>query len=537
MTASHRNGLLALLIGLLVTVALSLGHRQVGYVRDEGVYFEAARRYATWFAGEAEGRTAQQRRDRTFRVNKEHPALIKSAAGLSARVLASPDGGLTEAAAMRLPAQVLAGAGAAVLFLAGVSIGGLWAGLFAAGWFILLPRVWFHAGLLAFDVPIAVATLFAVLAYRRGLASWRWGLALGPILGVAIAIKHNALFLGPLLGAHYYLCLAWARWRVGVPVRRGQILPLPFVSALVLAPLTAVALWPWLWSDPIGRTVQYFRFHLEHQWYNMEFLGHNYNLPPLPVSYPWVMTWATVPTVLLVMAIFGLVVQVRADLRELPTTTPGPGSFTRPLPAGIPTHDGLLWTLLALFPLLLIGLPSIPIFGGTKHWLTAYPFLALAAARAWTALVPPDTPTRIRALALGVCLTPALAGTVAGHPYGLSQYSPLVGGPRGAADLGLNRGFWGHSVRSLLPELPASGRIYIHDVHEFSRQQYEREGVWPPELTSTPPGRADSGLLFHEMHMTTYEVQLWNRLETTAPDAIVELHDVPLTSAYVDEGG
>ncbi|MGF2075737.1 hypothetical protein, partial [Enterococcus casseliflavus] len=37
----------------------------------------------------------------------------------------------------------------------------------------------------------------------------------------------------------------------------------------------------------------------------------------------------------------------------------------------------LLGCLLA--PLVIIALPWTPIFGGTKHWFTAYPFLALFA--------------------------------------------------------------------------------------------------------------------------------------------------------------
>ncbi len=529
MTSRQRTLLLAMMIGVLVTVGLSVGHRQVGYVRDEGVYFEAGRRYADWVAG-------AQPRDRAFRFNREHPALLKTTAGLSARLLGeSPV--MPEAAAMRLPTQILAGAGAAALFLAGVTIGGLWAGLLAAGWFILLPRVWFHAGLLAFDVPIAVATLLTVLAYRRALGQWKWGLAFGLILGFTISVKHNALFLGPLLGVHYYATLLWGHFRTGTPIRRGQLLPLPFVSGLVLAPLTAMALWPWLWTDPVARIRQYFKFHLEHQWYNMEFLGQNYNLPPLPLSYPWVMTWATVPTVLLGLAVVGLVVQVRSDLRESPAADAQPGSFLTPFAPSAPRHDGLLWVLLSSFPLILIALPSIPIFGGTKHWLTAYPFLALGAARAWVALVPQETSARTRALILTAFLAPAAVGTIAGHPYGLSQYAPLVGGPRGAADLGLNRGFWGHAVRSFLPELPDRRPFYIHAVDEFSRQQYEREGAWPPGLDSAPIGRARGGLLFHERHMTTYEVQLWNRLQSSAPTMVIELHDVPLTSAYIPDSG
>ena len=51
-----------------------------------------------------------------------------------------------------------------------------------------LPRVAFHASLHAFDVPIAVMTLVIALAWLRALSDWRWGLALGPLLGVAIPL-------------------------------------------------------------------------------------------------------------------------------------------------------------------------------------------------------------------------------------------------------------------------------------------------------------------------------------------------------------
>ena len=38
---------------------------------------------------------------------------------------------------------------------------------------------------------------------------------------------------------------------------------------------------------------------------------------------------------------------------------------------------GYLLAMNAFFPLVLIALPSTPIFGGTKHWTTGYPFFAL----------------------------------------------------------------------------------------------------------------------------------------------------------------
>jgi hypothetical protein len=209
------------------------------------------------------------------------------------------------------------------------------------------------------------------------------------------------------------------------------------------------------------------------------------------------------------------------------------------VPEGWPRHDGVLLALLASFPVALIALPRTPIFGGTKHFIAAYPFLALAAALAWSRLW---SAARVRSrvvepIALALCLGPAALATIAGHPYNLSQYAPLVGGPRGAADLGLNRGFWGHAVVSLLPELerlePDGGPIYIHDIHGLAHKQYVREGRWPDGLRPSPISRASLGLLFHERHMATYEHRLWNRFGTTVPARVITLHDVPLTSLYV----
>ena len=580
--------LVAAALGLATTVLLALGHRQVGYVRDEGIYFAASRSHAAWVARllESPGQAlAAPARDRAFAVNHEHPALLKIAAGVSALLLAEPGPAptpgqeraaagllplLPEGAAMRLPAQLLAGLAVALLFLAGAGLAGppvpkarplapvpsdippvpsdippvpeaspLLAGLCAALWFIALPHVWFHAGLHAFDVPVAAATLAVVLIYRRALTDRRWALALGPALGVAISIKHNALFIPVLLALHYGLCLLLARRRPTA----GQWLPLPFLSMAVLAPLTVVALWPWLWSDPLGRLLEYLEFHRLHAYYNTEFLGINYNRPPLPISYPFVLTWATVPTGALLLALLGLALGLRKDLRPAPVPKASPTTTTTP--ATTPTwsapllghdrRDGLLWAMFAAFPLVLIAAPTIPIFGGTKHWLTAYPFLALAAASAWIALARAARGRwrHAPAIVLLLLLVPGLWSTINGHPHGLSQYAPLVGGPRGAADLGLLRGFWGHAVPpSLLDPTGPGAPIYLHDLHELARLQYQREGRWAPENAPAPVGRARSALFFEERHMRTHELQIWSAQGTVAPTEVLTLDDVPLTSRY-----
>ncbi|MBK6919531.1 MAG: glycosyltransferase family 39 protein [Deltaproteobacteria bacterium] len=562
---------IAALLGLLTTLVLARASVEVGYVRDEGIYFAASRQYAAWAAHvvrEPGKALARAERDRYFRINHEHPALLKLLAGVSALAFAQPpqpgtaedgirdDGGMwpimTEGAAMRLPAQALAGLGVALLFATAAAWGGVLAGLLAAGAFALLPHVAFHAQLHAFDVPVAVAMLAVVLAYRAAQRSRGWGIAAGVVLGVAIAIKHNALFLGPLLALHHAVTLLHARRR-GHVLRWRQWLPLSLVSMAILGPLVAWLLWPWLWAEPVARIGEYFAFHRQHAYYNMEFLGTNYNQPPMPIAYPFVMTLATVPSVIVALAIAGAVVSVRDELaapgNELAApgnelAAPGTeaaavGSAATPLPPGWPRGDGLLLLIMALFPLLLIAWPTTPIFGGTKHWITAYPFVALLAARAWIALWRRVEAPRWRPwLALLLCLAPGAIATVDAHPFGMSQYGAVVGGARGGARLGLGRGFWGHAIARELPELPTwlgrARRLYVHDVHELAVLQYRREGRWPAGIESVPLARAQAGLVFHELHMATWEYQLWEQLGEVAPTHVVTLDGVPLTSVYVD---
>lgn len=561
MIARLQHALIAVVLGVLTVAALHTGHRDVGYARDEGIYFEASRRYADWLVllSEDPSRANERKvRDRFLAVNHEHPALMKMVGGVSARLLAeAPEPGtsvgkhdvggrmptMPEGAAMRLPAQLLAGLGVALLYLAGAALGGgITSGLLAAGWFVLNPRVFFHAGLHAFDVPVAVAMIWVVLAYRRALHSRAWGIALGPLLGVAIAVKHNALFVPILLTAHWFAVVLWARFRDRRPIATAQWLPLPLWSMATLAPLTAYSLWPWLWTAPVKRMTEYLAFHRQHNWYNMEFLGDNFNQPPMPSSFPWVMTWATVPSVLLLLAVVGLVVLLRRDVTRPPPTASGPapqhaeGSWWQPLGADWARLDGLLLLVFGAFPLVLIALPTTPIFGATKHWLTAYPFLALAAAAGWGHLwqrsgIGRRRRTWMMPAALVLVLGPGTLATVRGHPYGLSQYAPLVGGPRGAARLGLNRGFWGHAVVELLPTMEGR-RVFVHDLHDLARKQYAREGRWPQGAKSVGIGQADAALLFHEKHMATYEFPIWERTGSTGPQAVITLHDVPLTRYY-----
>src|SRR5690606_32184566 len=94
---------------------------------------------------------------------------------------------------------------------------------------------------------------------------------------------------------------------------------------------------------------------------------------------------------------------------------------------------------------------------------------------------------RALAVALAACaLAPGVATTARSHPWGLTAYTPLVGGAPGAATLGLNRTFWGYTTASAGPWLaehvPDGAAVYPHDTLGASWDQMSRDGVVPPHL-------------------------------------------------------
>src|SRR5678809_666544 len=123
--------------------------------------------------------------------------------------------------------------------------------------------------------------------------------------------------------------------------------------------------WPWLWFDTGRRLVEYVSFHVNHEYYNIEFLGVTYFRPPMPLLYAWVMTIATVPSITIVCFVLGLV----RSMRELPF-----GRAFRSLKSAERLlrqnaySARTLWLLCLLTSYAPWLSPNTPIFGGTKHW-------------------------------------------------------------------------------------------------------------------------------------------------------------------------
>jgi 4-amino-4-deoxy-L-arabinose transferase-like glycosyltransferase len=545
------------LIGAALAVAyvawLVTGARALGFPRDEGVYFRAGAEYARWWRSLAERGTdafQQGAIDAAFGANHEHPPLMKTLFGLSGWLFHEKWHVFTDAStAMRLPAMATAGLAIWVTYLFGARLWGRRAGLVAGCLLALMPRVFFHAHLACFDVPITAMWILFLYVYWRAVErrTFGWMLAVGVTFGLALATKHNAWFLPFVVTPHAIYVQRHALWR---SLKAGRVaLPGTLVSMAVVGPIVFLALWPYLWNDTIGRIEWWMQFHLHHDYYNIEFLGKNYFSAPSPKSYLPVMIIATVPTITLLLFFVGVMDRgavamrrLRAWLRKL---------VKRPVtdaPPRDPRETDLLLALSFLGAVAIFFFPKTPIFGGTKHWMPAYPVLALYAGRGFDLTVAAmgralPSLDRGRQLAtqalLFACVTfGPLAITAHSHPFGLSSYVPLIGGTAGGADFGLNRQFWGYTTQNaaeeyLNPKAPRGASVFIHDTTWDAWSRMQEEGRVRSDLRAAgAPSEALFSLVQHELHMNEVDYSIWVADGTDAPVYIVEHDGVPIVSVY-----
>jgi hypothetical protein len=519
--------------------------RGVGFTRDEGYYFRAAGLYVGWLEGAwgnlRQGRLAESFSDaaivRGWGYNTEHPVLMKTLFGLSAKLFHDGWGVLTASTAHRLPTMVLAGAMVALVYLFGAEAYSRRVGLVAAGLLATMPRLFHDAHLACFDVPVAAMQLVVVYAYWRGLRSTTWAVLTGIAFGFALATKLNAFFIPVFLAAH----LAVRAFRAGSAVRQPGEPPvgLALLSMATLGPLLFFAHWPYLWHHPIVRAMDYVGFHRHHEHYPIEYFGQVLAQPPFPWSFVFVMTAVTVPLPTLTLT-------TAAVLRGLVHEIALVGGWARPgdAEAHDPRCTRLLLLLAGLGPLVVMTLPGVPIFGGVKHWFTSLPFLVLLAAVEFDRLLigwwRPVSPSRARlayAAAATLLVIPGVLGIRQVHPYGIGFYNELIGGVRGAADRGMLRNFWGYTSRGHLDELNrAAGpgaRVFFHRTNRDSYDMYRREGWLRADLGYADwVEEADWAACDQQRPYADDEYRAWNQWGTRRPHAGVYVDEVPMNVLY-----
>lgn len=545
-----KDDLIAAAFAFLAMALLLSTVGDLGYARDEGFYFAAADTYGRWFEilfSNPKAAFDPKTVDSFWRTNSEHPGLIKSLFALSHVILQKKlklfplDG-----TSYRFPAIVLSGLAVAFVYRFGAQIRGRLAGVCAALALFFMPRYFYHAHLACFDVPVVTMFFLTVYAYWKSMErdGWFWPIWTGICFGLTLDTKHNAWFLPILFVAHAGAVVVRAM-RTGRETRpiAGRALT-TLCSMAFFGPIVMYALWPWIWHDTMPRLRAYANFHLHHDYYNMEFLGQNYWKPPMPRLYAPVMTVATVPLITLVLCLVGFLYCARAEVRALRTRT-----HTRGDDAGV----YVLWLFAAGICYGAWVFPTTPIFGGTKHWMTAYPFFALFAGvgASYLATVLRMELRRmnvdhLRRIAhnrltgvgfVGLLMLAPITETLGSHPWGLSNYTPLVGGAKGGATLGLNRGFWGFTTGSVADylnrEVPKNGTVYIHDTAWQAWEMFLRDGRIRKDIRAVGAvHEAQFALYHHEQHMLGQEYQAWVAYGTTTPAHVAGLDGVPVIWVY-----
>jgi len=533
------------LVLLLATV------KDLGYARDEGFYFQAARSYESWFellASDFQRALEPSVIDGYWGVNHEHPALMKSLFAFSHHYLFEAVRVFREqGTAYRFPGMVLSALGVVVTYAWGKRALNRAAGLVAALSLAFMPRVFYHSHLDCFDAPVMTMLLVTTYAYARSLeAGFGWAIATGVLYGLLLDTKHNSWLLPAAFLAHFVLTRGGHFVR---ELRAGRIsVPSAFFAMIVISPLVFYACWPWIWHDTARRIADYVAFHLGHEYYNMEFLGVTYWKPPMPRLYAWVMTLATVPGITLVLFALGLFVTIavrvpklRAKLADIPLL-----DREAPPPARVPEEStALLWLLCLLMCYAPWWSDQTPIFGGTKHWITAYPFLCLFAGRGFAfavahirRLVPWPRAAELapQLLATSVLIGPFLM-TIHSEPWGLTFYTPLVGGAPGAATLGLNRTFWGYTTGAMQgfinERAPKNATVYVHDTALQSWEMMHEDGRIRGDLHGSLAISSSSVALYqHEQHMRRVEYEVWTDYGHDAPAAVGTYDGVPVVWIY-----
>jgi hypothetical protein len=502
---------LARVMGFCTAAAMALTQASVGFVRDEGYYFTAAQNSEAWLKLLLHAPlTAAAQTGRYWSYNFEHPGLTKLLFGASHLVFATWLGWVPDALAWRLPAFAFAGLLSYWLCVLGCSRSRA-AGVLAPLVFWCAERTFFHGHLACFDVPICALWAGVGVAWLGALEapSRRSGLWLSFIYGVALAVKHNAWFLPPVLLVHALLLPG--------EERKSALLRLPW---LLLSPLVLFLAWPLLWHDPLRHLGDWIAFHTHHVHYAWWYFGQVLRAPPFPVVYPLVVDALALPlTTVALLAAAGISLLV--------------GFFRRRLDAQRLLELGLAGS--ALLPFLLT---TTPIFGGLKHWLA---FLALLAPEAAALLVWMAPSPKQLAAAAAAALLPGLWQIARVHPYGTSAYGELAGGIPGAATLGMQRQYWSNNVTAVLPWLnahcPRDARVYFHEVNVESYRAYVQAGMLRADIRYAPgPAQADYAALQWHREFRDREPETWNAFHTRRPATGLYLDEVPQIVVYARPG-
>lgn len=510
-TVKRKDILFALAIGVFIFFYIHLTSSFVGFVRDEGFYMKAASITADWFEfigkSFSEGKFlepfSKSSIDKYFKFNNEHPAFMKTLFGFSQYVFERKLGWMSFAQSARVVGAFFAMLTAILIYFFGLIFFNRFTAIAAPFFFFLMPHVFFHSHLACFDVPILFfwSAIFFLYTLHLRNGSVKTGLVTAVLLGFALASKHNAFFI-PVLFFIEWMVFYLLKYRFE---KKDNWLKKLFISVpkvfyffvFITLPVYFIS-WPWIWYDTVKRFGDYLAFHTLHVNYTNYYFGMELANGPFPVSYPFGMTFFTTPLPQLLFFIAGVIL-----------------FCTRIFTVEEWKEKEINFVMLtgSLFPIMLIAVPSVPIFGGIKHWFTGYPLMMTAGIFVISEeirKIPWNNELKKVLILSGIFIMSAVSLIPLNVKFakrGAAFYNQLINGVQGAAESRMQRNFWGYDILDLTDKLnetaPAGATVYVMGGYEGLNWNsflfLKKEGIIRKDINGTNSLKnADYAFFFYE---------------------------------------
>src|SRR5689334_18869163 len=467
----------ALFFGSLTIVIFTAG--DYGVVWDEPAYFHASDLHIEWLKKLVQGphdNLSALLDDKGIAeawhwnpYNVPHPPLSRILSGLT-HLFLHPF--LDKFTSYRVAPALFFAALVTVAYLWLKELFGELAGIFSALTILLMPNLFAFAHMAVTDLPLASLWFLTTYAFWKGIKNCLWSILLGVVWGLALATKFPAVLI-PIP------VVLWAQM-----FQRNRYSNNIF-AMLFVAPLIMLAMQPYLWHNTGVRVLEFLyegitRGNRPDTNFGVAFFGSTLLSSQLPWYYSFFIVGVTTPEPFILLALIGILsIAWRSEQR-----------------AAL-----MLFLVSGMFVMSLGLLPGAVLHDGVRQLVSALPFMAALAAAGFHSvfsLLVQLGSQHLQLARLNVgkvkiavfllplfCLSPLL-DLYLSHPFQLSYYNRLVGGPPGAYHVGLETSYFMEAftpkfLRTLNQKLPPNAIINASWAnfmfHFYQREMRLREDI------------------------------------------------------------
>ncbi len=498
----------ALFISLCFCAITAFTLNNYGVTWDEGVYFYAGDSYFKWLINPSLATI-----DAQWKINHEHPPLVKLCIGFTHYLFKEKLNLLNHVPAYRFSILFFVFIANYFLFRFATELLNQKVAILTTATFFFLPRIFFHSHLGAMDYPVTALWLAVIYFFWKGTKETRNIKSImlcAVFLGLALLTKINAVSI------YIPLLFFWTWGNRGGEnnphVMRSFIRLIPI---FIVPPIMFIVFWPWLWQETIPRIHNFLSFHMHHPEVYTYYFGKQ--TPLMPWHYPFVMTIITLPMLVLFLFSIGL---IRIMFH--------------------PDKTNIFILFNALFPLLLVAMPTVPKYDGVRLFLPAFPFICMIAGIGLHHLFmfkKGKWGNFFFLIYTLIFLVTIHTSIIKPHPYQSSYFNELIGGVDGAAKKGFEAEYWGNAYIGVLPwmndHLQNTFWVYMADLESkvlWGFDLYKENGMLDQAVKFGNKKNSDYLILL--IRQGFFNEEMWGYFRYEKPVFSVRLSKTNLVNIY-----